>query len=155
VHFALNKNWPRVFSSKILKEPYFLVRWFFVTFNDILFTKICTIFVYLYTSRECVSHSLLYTRTSSFLCTSPYTSQFTDSQYKACNQISTVPAVTLSSHPNTQLLISLIFSTQTTNLKHIQYRCPILNFKKTAGNFLSHTGGWMGTPSACEKRTQI
>jgi hypothetical protein len=89
---------------------YFLVRWFFVKFNDILFTKICTIFVFLYTSRECVSRSLLYTWTSSFFCTSPYTSPFPDSQSRACNQISPVQAITLSSHPNTQLLISLIFS---------------------------------------------
>jgi len=134
---------------------YFLVRWFFVTFNDILFTKICTIFVFLYTSRECVSRSLLYTWTSSFFCTSPYTSPFPDSQSRACNQISPVQAITLSSHPNTQLLISLIFSILKTNFKHFQYRFPILYFKKTARNFRSHTGVWTGTPSACEKRTQI
>jgi len=133
---------------------YFLVRWSFVTFEDNLFTKIWTIFVFLYTSRECVSRSLLYTWTSSFFCTSPCTSQFPDSQSKACKHISPVQAITLSSHPNTQLLISLIFSILTTNFKYFQYRCPILNFKKPARNFRSHADGWTGTASACEKRTQ-
>ena len=113
----------------------------------------CPIFEFLYTSRECAPRSLLYKWTSPFFCTSPYTSQFPDSQSKACYQIS--HAITLSSRTHTQLLISLIFSILTINFKHFQYRRPTLNFKKTALNFRSHTGEWTGTPSTCEKSTQV
>jgi hypothetical protein len=69
---------------------------------------------------------------------------------KTCYPISLVHVTTLFSHSNTKL-ISLIFAIVKINLKIFQYRCPVLNFMKTASNFCSHTGGWTDTSSACVK----